>query len=283
MRGATVNAPTMSEQGERTGWQPAATLGVVVGILFVCASEALAVLFAWHGGHLAWATFLFVAGLGALVAVVVGLLVAFVVPLVPALFGRPSGFTFRAYTGFAERVHGTVVSDKRWLFGPLQAGPGELFVPVVKFSHREMPARLDVEIVTGETTEEYTRLNIDLPRPTPFRCRIYPLGTVDWLARIMQMDEDVQVGWEAFDKQFVIKTNDPAMARMAVTRKVQQELLTLKLWRRLKHRYQIPKYPELTILDTTLRVRIGLLSRVENLMRFYEACGRIYEEMTQAN
>jgi hypothetical protein len=269
----------MTEQVGRTRRQPAATPGVLVGLLFLCASEVLAVLFAWHGGQLVWDTFLFVAGLGALVALVLGILVAFVGPLVPALFGRASGLSFRAYTGFAERVKGTVVSDKRWHFGPLQAGPGELFVPVVKFNHCEMPARLDVEIVTGDTTEEYTRLNIDLPRATPFCCRIYPLGTVDWLARIMQMDEDVQVGWEEFDKQFVIKTNDGALARLAITCKVQQELLTLKLWRRPR---QTPKCPELTILDNSLRVRIVLLSQVENLMQFYEACGRIYAEMTHA-
>lgn len=187
-----------------------------------------------------------------------------------------------AYREFSQRVTGVLTEG--------EMGVWTSTFPSVTFSHQGTNVRLDTEfrgsffVMSSALIKPlYERLTFDLPQPAPFRCSIYPQGSLTPLGTLLGA-QDVQVGWDLFDDQFVVKANDETTARSLLTGEVPHELLQLKQWVQ-EHLYSVAilGYVELTIGEGTVQVRVSSLTpTVGNLMAFYRSSGRIYDRVRDA-
>jgi hypothetical protein len=124
----------------------------------------------------------------------------------------------------------------------------------------------------------FTRLTFDLPQPTAFLCRVYPQGSWTSLGKLLG-GQDVSLGGGPFDDQFVVKTNDEAQAREVLTSEVQESLLELKQW--AQEHFGAPA--DWTLEGSVVLVRVGgRLTRVEDMMAFYEHGGQVFDAVREA-
>jgi hypothetical protein len=83
----------------------------------------------------------------------------------------------------------------------------------VQATHGEWIVTLDTYAVhAGNVTIIYTRMRAPYVNPGGFRFTIYRRGFFSDFAKLMGM-QDVQVGFEPFDSDFIIKGTDQAMVR----------------------------------------------------------------------
>ena len=93
--------------------------------------------------------------------------------------------------------------------------------------------------------------------------------------------QDVQVGWDVFDDQFVVQSDDPVQAVALLTRPVQEQLLLFKSFAdpHLAQKHSGAGRFELSLSGNSfeLRMRGSLFHHEKVLMEFYQACSRIYD------
>jgi hypothetical protein len=83
----------------------------------------------------------------------------------------------------------------------------------VEGSHGPWTVTLDKYVVsTGKTTVVYTRMRAPYVNPQGFRFTIYRKGIFSNIGKWLGM-QDVEVGYPAFDEDFIIKGNDEAKLR----------------------------------------------------------------------
>src|SRR5438094_4249332 len=92
--------------------------------------------------------------------------------------------------------------------------PGTIFQPAkVQATHGEWTVTLDTHAVrTGNVTIIYTRMRAPFVNPGGFRFTIYRHGFFSDVAKWLGM-QDIQVGFEPFDTDFIVKGTDEAMVR----------------------------------------------------------------------
>ena len=95
----------------------------------------------------------------------------------------------------------------------------------VKVTHGEWTLTLDTFAVsTGKVTIVYTRMRAPYVNPDGFRFTIYRRGMFTGIAKWLGM-QDLEIGDERFDHDFVIKSNDEAKVREMMTAPRLRELL----------------------------------------------------------
>ena len=116
----------------------------------------------------------------------------------------------------SERIGGRYIESSFWKN------------PRVEASHREWLITLDTYAVhTGKVTIVYTRMRAPYVNPDGFRFTIYRRGLFSGLATWFGM-QDLEVGVEPFDHDFVIKGTDEARLRQLFSNARIRELLSLQ-------------------------------------------------------
>ena len=88
----------------------------------------------------------------------------------------------------------------------------------VKITHGEWTVTLDTFAVsTGKVTIVYTRMRAPYVNPDGFRFTVYRRGMFTGVAKWLGM-QDLEIGDERFDHDFVIKANDEAKVRELLDR-----------------------------------------------------------------
>src|SRR5258708_10805623 len=83
----------------------------------------------------------------------------------------------------------------------------------VEAAHGEWTVTLDTYTVsTGKAAITYTRMRAPYANPSGFRFTVYRHGFFSDIGKFMGM-QDVTVGFEEFDRDFIIKGNDPQKLR----------------------------------------------------------------------
>jgi hypothetical protein len=128
----------------------------------------------------------------------------------------------------------------RKLFGPsreeiwrqLSAETGAAYVPggfwkgsKVQAAHNDWTITLDTYAVsTGKTTMVFTRLRAPYVNPDHFRFTIYRRGLFSDIAKWIGM-QDIEVGHEGFDRDFIIKGTDERKLRALFDNQRLRELI----------------------------------------------------------
>ena len=95
----------------------------------------------------------------------------------------------------------------------------------VKITHGEWTVTLDTFAVsTGKSTIVYTRMRAPYVNPDGFRFTVYRRGMFTGVAKWLGM-QDLEIGDERFDHDFVIKANDEAKVRELLGSPKVRELL----------------------------------------------------------
>ena len=83
----------------------------------------------------------------------------------------------------------------------------------VQATHGEWTVTLDTYVVsTGETVIVFTRMRAPYVNPDGFRFTIYRRGLFSGIGKLLGM-QDVDVGYEEFDEDFIIKGSDEGKLR----------------------------------------------------------------------
>jgi hypothetical protein len=182
------------------------------------------------------------------------------------------------YQTFAKRVGGSLRMEN----DPLGfSQPRE-----VRFKHGKTSCSLwvDVELVGGGGGEHpgrafHMRMSFDLDRATTFVCHITP----QWLPKILAgvlRTSDVRLGWDEFDRRFVVTTNDELRSPDILHRPVQEQLFALS-------QVAVTMLPQeqghvaLAVTGRLLDIRMrGLLDEAEQLYPFYLVCGRLFDVLS---
>jgi hypothetical protein len=180
-----------------------------------------------------------------------------------------------AYDAFAKRVGGRIVNREQLLavVQPLE----------IRFQHGKSPCSLWIDVeYTGERHSDhpgmtyFTRMTFDLGRETPFTCRIEP----QWMPRILAgvlRTSDVRLGWDEFDRRFVVRTSDELRAPDILHRPVQEQLLAISQAAAAMSPLEKGQV-ELNVSGRTLTIRMqGLLDEEQQLLPFYQLCGNLFD------
>jgi hypothetical protein len=83
----------------------------------------------------------------------------------------------------------------------------------VEATHGEWTVTLDTYVVsTGKTVVVFTRMRAPYVNPNGFRFTIYRRGVFSDIAKRFGM-QDIEIGDEAFDRDFIVKASDESQVR----------------------------------------------------------------------
>jgi hypothetical protein len=180
-----------------------------------------------------------------------------------------------AYAEFAKRVHGQLIAgDHLMAFG----APRE-----IRFQHGKTPCSLlvDVEVISHPNSDEtsykyYLRLAFDLGRPAKFTCRIVPQKLPKLLAGMLRT-ADVRLGFDDFDRQFIVEASDELRAPEVLCRPIQEQLIALGQAAAAMSPLD-GGHVALQVRDRWIEIRMkGFLDEAEQLWPFYQLGGRLFD------
>jgi hypothetical protein len=180
-----------------------------------------------------------------------------------------------AYAEFAKRVGGQLIaSDSFFAYGAPQE---------IRFLHGKTPCSLivDVEVISNPNSDQdsrnyYLRLAFDLGRPAQFTCRIVPQALPKLLAGMLRT-ADVRLGWNEFDRQFIVEASDELRAPDVLCRSVQEQLLALSQAAAAMSPLDAG-HVTLKVEGRLLEVRMkGFLDEPEQLWPYYQLAGRLFD------
>jgi hypothetical protein len=151
----------------------------------------------------------------------------------------------------------------------------------VEATHGEWIVTLDnYAVSTGKVTIVYTRMRAPYVNPDGFRFTIYRGGSFSELGKWFGM-QDIEVGDEAFDREFVVKGNDESRVRQLFSNPRIRELIALqpKIHFTVKddEGWFGAKFPD--GVDELLFVVGGVIKDVERLQRLYELFAETLDEL----
>ena len=151
----------------------------------------------------------------------------------------------------------------------------------VQATHGEWTMTLDTYAVsTGKTTIVFTRMRAPYVNPDGFRFTVYRKGIFTDLAKGFGM-QDVEVGDEAFDRDFVIKGTDEGKLRDLFANPRIRELLATKPELQLTVKddegWFGPSFPE--GVDELYYAVPGVTKEVEQLKRLYALFGETLDQL----
>lgn len=151
----------------------------------------------------------------------------------------------------------------------------------VKVTHGEWAVTLDTYTVsTGKSTVVYTRMRAPYVNPDGFRFTIYRRGMFTGIAKWLGM-QDLEIGDERFDHDFVIKTNDEAKVRELLASPKLRELLD----RQKKVHFTVkddegwfgPRFDENA--DELNFTVVGVIKDIERLKLLYELFAETLDQL----
>jgi hypothetical protein len=138
----------------------------------------------------------------------------------------------------------------------------------VEVTHEGWTVTLDTYAVsTGKTRTVYTRMRAPYVNPTGFRFTIYRKGMFSDIAKWLGM-QDVQVGQEPFDEEFIIKGTDEGMLRALFANPRIRELVSAQ------------KKIHLTVKDAALHFHVvGVMKDIDRLKLLYELFAETLDQL----
>jgi hypothetical protein len=98
----------------------------------------------------------------------------------------------------------------------------------VEAAHNQWTVKLDLFVVsTGKSSVTYTRMRAPYVNPDSFRFTIYRKGIFTEIGKWFGM-QDVTVGYEDFDRNFVIKGNDEQKLRKLFSSQKIRDLIAVQ-------------------------------------------------------
>ena len=195
--------------------------------------------------------------------------------MIGAAVSRGPNSLIAGFTAFAQRVDGELITDKLPFFNFIMP-------KAVAFSHGQTPCVLDIETIrSGKHSLTFMRLTFELPQPASLSCHIVPQGMLSFVSSWLGA-QDVRLGWDVFDDQFVVKTSDEQRAPEIIDRPVQEALLELKCF---AGEHQPPRmmgsgYADLALRDNQLRLRVrGFFLEEQQMLGYYKIASRIFDQL----
>ena len=142
--------------------------------------------------------------------------------------------------------------------------------PSVTFHHQGTWVRVDVHSTGGKNPTLYTQVHIGWPEPG-FRMEVYPEGFFNRIGRFLGGMEDIEIGSPAFDRDYIITSNDRGMLRETLAPEAQSAIESL---RRLRGNGQI--YVAIRNYELLIK-KLGLLDDTTSLHRLTDLSLQIYD------
>lgn len=142
----------------------------------------------------------------------------------------------------------------------------------VEARHGEWAVTLDTYTQsTGKSTIVYTRMRAPYVNPDGFRFTIYRRGPFSSVGKLLGM-QDVEIGDEVFDRDFIIKGNDEAKLRHLFSNPALRELIRIQPAIHLSVKddegWFGPKFPE--NVDVLTFAVVGVIKDVDRLKAIYD-------------
>jgi hypothetical protein len=153
----------------------------------------------------------------------------------------------------------------------------------VEATHGEWTVTLDSYAVsTGKTVILYTRMRAPYVNPDGFRFTIYRRGFFSGVGKVLGM-QDVEVGFEEFDNDFIIKGNDESKLRQLFANPKLRGLIA----RQKDINFSVkddegwfgPTFPD--GIDELAFVVVGIIKDVDRLKQLYELFSVTLEALCQ--
>ena len=151
----------------------------------------------------------------------------------------------------------------------------------VQATHGEWTVTLDTYVVsTGKTTLVFTRMRAPYVNPGGFRFTVYRKGIFSGLGKMLGM-QDIEIGDESFDQDFIIKGTDEARVRELLSNPRIRELIS----RQKDIRFTVKddegwfgaSFPE-GVDELHFQV-LGVIKDVERLKLLYELFAETLEQL----
>ena len=158
---------------------------------------------------------------------------------------------------------------------------GFLKADKVEAAHGEWIVTLDnFAVPTGKVTIVYTRIRAPYVNPDGFRFTIYRRGAFSGLGRWWGI-QDIEVGDETFDRDFVIQGTDESRVRQLFSNPRIRELVAVQpeiaLTVKDDEGWFGPRFPE--GVDELSFVVGGVIKDIERLQRLYDLFAEILDEL----
>ena len=151
----------------------------------------------------------------------------------------------------------------------------------VQVTHGEWTVTLDTYVVsTGKTTMVFTRMRAPYVNPGGFRFTVYRKSIFSGLGKMLGM-QDIEIGDESFDQDFIIKATDEARVRELLSNPKIRELIS----RQKDIRFTVKddegwfgaNFPE--GVDELYFQVLGVIKDVERLKLLYELFAETLEHL----
>ena len=169
----------------------------------------------------------------------------------------------------SEETQATFVEGGAWKADKVQAAHGEWTVTLDTYT-----------VSTGKAVVVFTRMRAPYVNPDGFRFTIYRRGVFSGLGKMLGM-QDVEVGHEEFDRDFIIKGTDEGKLRQLFANTRIRELAAgqkqLHLTVKDDEGWFGPKFPE--GVDELQFMVAGVIKDVERLKHLYELFSETLDEL----
>lgn len=151
----------------------------------------------------------------------------------------------------------------------------------VQVAHRNWTITLDKQVVpAGKTVLVFTRMRAPYVNPDGFRFTIYRKGFFSDIGKLLGM-HDVEVGFQPFDDEFMIKGNDETKLRLLFQDSRLRELITvhpeIQFSVKDDEGWFGPTFPE-GVDELQFRV-VGVIKDVDRLKLLYELFGETLDQL----
>ena len=151
----------------------------------------------------------------------------------------------------------------------------------VQATHGQWTVTLDsYVVVTGQIVIPYTRMRAPYVNPAGFRFTVYRTGAFSDIAKWLGM-QDVQVGHEPFDEDFIVKGTDEAKVRDLFSNARIRELIAVQREVHLTVKddegWFGPSFPD--GVDELTFHAVGVIKDLERLKQLYELFAETLEQL----
>ena len=169
----------------------------------------------------------------------------------------------------SEEMQATFVDGGVWKADRVEATHGEWIVTLDTYT-----------VSTGKSVVIFTRMRAPYVNPDGFRFTIYRRGLFSGLGKLLGM-QDLEIGFEEFDRDFIIKGNDEGKVRQLFANARIRELVAgqkdIKFSVKDDEGWFGPKFPE--GVDELQFMVTGIIKDVERLKHLYDLFSETLNEL----
>jgi hypothetical protein len=145
--------------------------------------------------------------------------------------------------------------------------------PSVAFDHHGNWVRVDIHSTGGKNPTHYTQVHMGWPEPG-FRMEVYPEGFFNRIGKFLGM-ADIEIGSPAFDRDYIITSNDAGLLRETLTPAAQAAIHQLRILHGNGQIYVAVRNYELLVK------KLGILDDTASLLRLTDGSLQIYTAAMQ--